>query len=77
MKLLDALRTRNGARIIAGAGVFSLTLLVMGMLFVKPSLGDSDLFKMLAQAVIIQGYIGMMAWLFTNSPRNQDEGQGQ
>ena len=77
MRLLDALRTRNGARIIAGAGAFLLTLIVLVMMFVKPELAKDDLFKMLAQAVIIQGYIGMMAWLFTNSPRNQDEGQGQ
>ena len=76
MKLLDALRTRNGARIIAGGGVFLLTLIVLVMMYIKPELGDSDLFKMLAQAIVIQGLIGMMAWLFTNSPRNQDEGQG-
>lgn len=79
MTLFEALRTRNGARIIAGGGAFLLTLIVLVMMYIKPELAKDDLFKMIAQAIVIQGLIGLvMAWLFTSSPRsgNQDEGQG-
>lgn len=73
MKLLDALRTRNGARIIAGAGAFMLTLIVLVMMYIKPDLAENDLFKMIAQAIVIQGLIGLvMAWLFTSSPRSAE-----
>jgi len=54
------------ARIIAGGGVFSLTLIVLVMIYLNPSLAENDLFAMLAQAIIIQGLIGLvMAFLFT------------
>lgn len=56
----------NLARIIAGGGVFSLTLIVLVMIYLNPSLAENDLFAMLAQAIIIQGLIGLvMAFLFT------------
>lgn len=51
---------------IAGAGIFGLSLVVIVMLFAKPELGDSDLFKMLAQAIVAQGLVGLaMAYYFT------------
>lgn len=54
------------ARIIAGGGSFALTVLVLAMMLLKPELADNDLFKSLAQAIVIQGLIGLvMAFLFT------------
>jgi len=54
------------ARIIAGGGVFVLTVLILAMLAFKPELAESDLFKSLAQAIVIQGLIGLvMAFLYT------------
>ncbi len=77
MKLLEALRTRNGARIIAGLGLWLLSLIILIMMYAKPELAKDDLFKMLGQAIIIQGLIGASVWLFNSRPSgNQDEGQG-
>lgn len=54
------------ARIIAGAGVFALTVLVIGAMIFNPALAEIDLFKSLAQAIVIQGLIGLvMAFLYT------------
>jgi heme A synthase len=52
---------------VAGAGVFLLTALVLHMIRKEPSLADNDLFKMLAQAIIVQGLVGlaMAAWFTT------------
>ena len=61
---------RIDPRAIAGCGIFSLSLLVLVMLYTKPELGDSDLFKSMAQAIIIQGLIGLaMAFYFTAQHR--------
>ena len=63
------------ARVIAGGGIFFLTILVFATLWFRPELADNDLFKMLAQAVVVQGLVGLvMAFLFTGSqPRKGDE----
>ena len=51
---------------IAGGGIFSLSLVVLGMVYFKPELADNDLFKMLAQAIVVQGLVGLaMAYYFT------------
>lgn len=56
----------NTARVIAGAGIFALSVMVFAVMLWKPELAENDLFKSLAQAVIIQGLIGLtMAFLFT------------
>lgn len=56
------------ARILAGGGVFGLTLIVLAMIGWKPELANNDLFKMIAQAIIIQGLVGLvMAFLFTGN----------
>lgn len=68
--------TVDMARAIAGAGAFFLTILVFGMIYIKPELAKDDLFKSLAQAVVMQGLIGLaMAFLFTgrNSPPKDPE----
>lgn len=58
------------ARIIAGAGSFALTCAIFWMIYEKPELAENDLFKSLAQAVIIQGMIGLvLAFLFTGGNR--------
>ena len=65
--------TMAAARIIAGAGCFALTVMVFVMMWLRPELADSDLFKMLAQAVVIQGLVGLvMAFLFTG--KSEDRG---
>lgn len=54
------------ARILAGAGSFGLVVMVFVMMYLKPEIAKDDLFKSLAQAVVIQGLIGLvMAFLFT------------
>ena len=58
----------NQARFIAGGGSFALVIIVLIMLAVYPDLRDDDLFKILAQAIVIQGLIGLvMPFLFTGS----------
>lgn len=56
----------NHARVIAGGGIFGLTVMVLAMIYMKPELADNDLFSSLSQAIIIQGLIGLaMAYLYT------------
>lgn len=63
-------------RAVAGGGIFGLTLLVFAMMFAKPELADNDLFKMLAQAVVAQGLIGLaMAYYFTSQHRPTASGK--
>ncbi len=62
------------ARILSGAGAFGLVLLVFVIMVVRPELAKDDLFKSLAQAVVIQGLIGLvMAFLFTGQNDRGDE----
>lgn len=61
------------ARMLAGGGAFALTVMVLVMMMVKPELADNDLFKSLAQAIILQGLIGLvMAFLFTGKNSGED-----
>lgn len=48
----------------AGAGIFILTGIVLWMVYADRTLADSDLFKTLAQAIVVQGLVGlaMAAW---------------
>lgn len=58
----------DAARVIAGGGSFALTVMVFVLMFVRPELAENDLFKSLAQAIVIQGLIGLvMAFLFTGN----------
>ncbi|MBA4010075.1 MAG: hypothetical protein C0486_15020 [Erythrobacter sp.] len=64
------------ARVLAGAGAFSLVVMVFALMWARPELADNDLFKSLAQAIVIQGLIGLvMAFLFTgkNDTRGDDQ----
>jgi hypothetical protein len=49
---------------VAGAGIFLLTAGVFAMVGLDRELADNDLFKTLAQAVVVQGLVGlaMAAW---------------
>lgn len=53
---------------VAGAGIFVLTFVVLWMLRGDRTLADNDLFKTLAQAIVVQGLIGlaMAAWFTKN-----------
>jgi len=62
------------ARILAGAGAFALVILVFILMMIRPELAENDLFKSLAQAIAIQGLIGLvMAFLFTGQNDRRDE----
>ncbi len=51
---------------LAGAGIFVMTGVVLWLMTLYPSLRDSDLFKVIAQAIVVQGLIGLaMARWFT------------
>lgn len=65
------------ARVIAGGGIFLLTIAILAIMVWKPELAKDDLFKMLAQAIVIQGLIGLiMAFLFTGK-NDQDQATGR
>lgn len=54
---------------VAGAGIFMLTGAVLFMLASDKELADNDLFKTLAQAIVVQGLVGLaMASWFTKKP---------
>lgn len=59
---------------VAGAGVFLLTGAVLLMLQHDRELAQNDLFKTLAQAIVVQGLVGlaMAAW-FTTKHRDKVE----
>lgn len=53
--------------------VFILTGLVFALVAMWPELAKDDLFKTLAQAVVVQGLVGLaMASWFTNSKKADD-----
>lgn len=59
----------------AGAGIFALTGVVLYMLASDRTLADNDLFKTLAQAIVVQGLVGlaMAAWFTKKADeRSQD-----
>lgn len=53
---------------VAGGGIFLLTFVVLWMLRDDRTLADNDLFKTLAQAIVVQGLVGlaMAAWFTKN-----------
>lgn len=63
---------------IAGGGMFLLSLIVLGMIWLKPELAKDDLFKSLAQAIVVQGLIGLcVASYFTRRSADADPQDGQ
>lgn len=70
---LDRQLARVRAEHVAGAGVFILTGLVFALVAAWPALAKDDLFKTLAQAVVVQGLVGLaMASWFTNRKKAGD-----
>ena len=51
---------------LAGAGIFVMTGIVLAIMVLYPTLRADDLFKVIAQAIVVQGLIGLaMARWFT------------
>lgn len=51
---------------LAGAGIFVMTGIILAIMVLYPSLRSDDLFKVIAQAIVVQGLIGLaMARWFT------------
>lgn len=63
-QFLDKQISRLSPSGTAGAGIFILTGIVLAMLGNDRTLAENDLFKTLAQAIIVQGLVGlaMAAW---------------
>lgn len=63
-QFLDRQMERLSPSGIAGAGIFVLTGVVLAMLANDRTLAENDLFKTLAQAIVVQGLVGlaMAAW---------------
>jgi len=58
----------NAARVIAGGGSFALSVAVLALLVSQPALANNDPLQSPAQAIVIQGLIGLvMAFLFTGN----------
>lgn len=63
---LDKQIDRFTVTTVAGSGIFLLTLIVLAMLYKDRTLADNQLFSVLAQAIVVQGLIGLaMASWFT------------
>jgi hypothetical protein len=61
MKFLTNMKIpRIRSTTVAGGGSFALAVMVLLMIYIKPELADNDLFKILAQAIVIQGLIGLV-----------------
>lgn len=73
-EFLDRQLSRIRASAVAGAGIFILALYVLEVIRLHPTLAKDDLFKTLAQAIIVQGLIGlaMASWFTRNRPRIDD-----
>ena len=63
-QFLDKQISRLSPSGTAGAGIFILTGIVLWMVYHDRTLSESDLFKTLAQAIVVQGLVGlaMAAW---------------
>lgn len=65
-EFLDRRFANMTAEGIAGAGIFALTGVILWIVTHYPSLRQDDLFKVIAQAIIVQGLVGLcMARWFT------------
>lgn len=70
IELIDKHLSRMTGEGVAGAGIFLMTGVIFWLTAKYPSLRGDDLFKTLAQAVVVQGLIGLaMASWFTNRAR--------
>lgn len=69
-KTLERIRVEH----VAGCGIFMLTIMIFVMIYVSPTLAQDDLFKTLAQVIVVQGLVGlaMAAWF---TVKNQKDGE--
>ena len=58
----------------AGAGIFVLTGIVLWMVYNDRTLAESDLFKTLAQAIVVQGLVGLAMAAWFTKKAGDDEG---
>lgn len=65
----------NEARLLLGAGCFLLVLVVLAMVAFLPELRKDELFRMIAQAVVTQGFFGMVVAFWFTGPSDRREGQ--
>lgn len=74
-EFLDRQLSRITATGIAGAGIFLLTGAVLYIVANDQVLADNDLFKTLAQAIVVQGLVGlaMAAWFTKNDGKRHVE----
>lgn len=63
-EFIDSQLSRLTPTGVAGAGIFLLTGVVLYMVAEYPQLADNELFKTIAQAIVVQGLVGlaMAAW---------------
>jgi len=75
-ELVDKHMARLDARGIAGAGIFALTCVILWLIAEYPHLADNELFKVVAQSIVVQGLVGLaMASWFTRRPGDDDKGE--
>jgi len=66
--------TANDARVLLGGACFILVLIVLAMVAFAPALRADELFRMIAQAVVTQGFFGMVvAFWFTGPSDRRDD----
>jgi flagellar motor component MotA len=63
----------NQARVLLGIGCFVLVLVVLAMLAFMPDLRSDELFRMIAQAVVTQGFFGMVVAFWFTGPSDRRE----
>lgn len=72
-QFLDKQLDRFSASTVAGCGIFVLTVLVLLMVRESPQLAENQLFSVLAQAIVVQGLVGLaMASWFTIKHGRED-----
>lgn len=67
--------TANDARLLLGVGCFVLVLIVLALVAFKPELRGDELFRMIAQAVVTQGFFGMVVAFWFTGPSDRRDGQ--
>jgi hypothetical protein len=64
--LKKALIMKIDTRAIITLNLHIMTFVVLIMMYVKPEIANVDLFKSIAQAIVIQGFIGLaLSFYFT------------
>ena len=74
-QFIDKQLARVTATAVAGAGIFILTAAVLVIIVIRPDVADSQLFSVLAQAIVVQGLVGlaMASWFTIKQGRDEVE----